>query len=155
MEIKRKPYLIAIILLIGVLTFGQSKDVQIKAFLDDLSVKDFSGAILVAHNDQRTEKRAYGLASIEHGVKNEIDIKFNIASITKMFTAVSTLQLFEKGQLEVPIGRYLPAYTSKLVRDSVTIHQLLTHTSGFNNAMNFWETNNAKSKMYRILCHFL
>lgn len=52
-----------------------------------------------------------------------------------MFTAVATLQLYEQGKikLNIPIGEYLPDYPNKLVRDSVTIHQLLTHTSGLNN----------------------
>ncbi|WP_245574867.1 serine hydrolase domain-containing protein [Aequorivita capsosiphonis] len=90
---------------------------------------------MVAQNDKIIEERAYGLASVEFNVKNKIDTKFNIASITKMFTAVATLQLYEQGKLKLntPIGEYLPDYPNQLVRDSVTIHQLLTHTSGLNN----------------------
>lgn len=93
------------------------------------------GTILVAHNDKIIEKRAYGLASIEFNVKNDIDTKFNIASITKLFAAVAALQLYEQGKLKLntPIGEYLPDYPNKRVRDSATIHQLLTHTSGLNN----------------------
>ena len=90
---------------------------------------------MVAHNDKIIEKKAFGLANIEYGIENKLDTKFNIASITKMITAVATLQLYEneKVGLNVPVGEYLPNYPNKLVRDSVTIHQLLTHTSGNNN----------------------
>ncbi len=108
---------------------------DIKTYLDNMIKKDFSGSILVAKDDSIIERRAYGLASIEFNVENNIDTKFNIASITKMFTSVATLQLYEKGkvQLNQPIGKYLPNYPNKVVRDSVTIHQLLTHTAGTNN----------------------
>jgi CubicO group peptidase (beta-lactamase class C family) len=138
MLIKKNIYLIIIILFTGIFAFGQSninKESQITSFLDSLNQDDFSGTVLVAHNDKIIEKRAYGQASIEFCVKNNIDTKFNIASITKLFTAVATLQLYEQGKLKlnIPIGEYLPNYPNKLVRDSVTIHQLLTHTSGLNN----------------------
>jgi len=115
-------------------------DKKINTYLNELTGETFSGAILVAHNDTIIEKRAYGLASIEFGVKNQIDTKFNIASITKMITSVATLQLYDTGKIEldVPVGEYLPEYPNQLVRDSVTIHQLLTHTSGTNN---FYGTN--------------
>jgi CubicO group peptidase (beta-lactamase class C family) len=138
MNIGLKIYLTTAILFVGILAFGQSKattETEITSFLDSLNEEDFSGTILVAHNNEIIEKRAYGLASIEFNVKNDTDTKFNIASITKLFTAVATLQLYEqrKLKLNIPIGEYLPDYPNKLVRDSVTVHQLLTHTSGLNN----------------------
>ena len=129
---------------------GQSKNAEIKTFLDNLEPKSFSGTILVAQNDKIIEQRAYGLASIEYEVENTVDTKFNIASITKMITGVATLQLYENGKLELkePIGKYLPDYPNKLVRDSVTVHQLLTHTSGNNNFVvgDFLQTNKLKYK---------
>ena len=114
---------------------SQSQENVIKSFLDNLNMNDFSGTVLVAQDDSIIETRAYGLANIEHNIENRIDTKFNIASITKMFTAVATLQLYEQGKLDLkaPIGNYLPDYPNKIVRDSITIHQLLTHTSGLNN----------------------
>ncbi len=138
MNIRLKFYLTITILLIGTLGFGQSnsaKNSEIAKYLDSLNQNDFSGAILVAHNGKIIEKRAYGLSSIEYDVKNKIDTKFNIASITKMFTAVATLKLYEQGKiaLKKPIGTYLPNYPNETVRNSVTVHQLLTHTSGLNN----------------------
>jgi CubicO group peptidase (beta-lactamase class C family) len=138
MNIQLRTYLTTAILFIGILAFGQSngeKESEITSFLDRLNQDDFSGVILVSHDDKVLEKRAYGLSSIEFNIKNNLETKFNIASITKMFTAVATLQLYEQNKikLNIPIGAYLPNYPNKLVRDSVTIHQLLTHTSGLNN----------------------
>ena len=132
---KGNGYIRLVIFFIGTIVFGQSKDDQIQNYLHDLDTTNFSGAVLVAHHDKVIAKKAYGLASIEYNSKNKIDTKFNIASITKLFTAVSTLQLYENGlvELDVPIGRYLPDYPNELVRNSVTIHQLLTHTSGNTN----------------------
>ncbi|WP_456868024.1 serine hydrolase domain-containing protein [Galbibacter sp. BG1] len=138
MTIRTKNYIIILFLLTGILCFGQSgteKESEINLFLNNLSEDDFSGTVLIAHNNKIIEKRAYGLANIEFNVKNNIDTKFNIASITKLFTTVATLQLYEQGKIKLksPVGDYLPEYSNKIVRDSVTIHQLLTHTSGLNN----------------------
>ena len=135
MKVKPNILLFTVLLFMGLFSFGQSKEIEIKTFLYDLKAEGFSGAILVAHNDQIIEKRAFGLASMEYGIENTLDTKFNLASITKMITAVATLQLYDRGKVELkqPIGAYLPDYPNKLVRDSVTIHQLLTHTSGNNN----------------------
>ena len=109
----------------------QSTNSLIKNYLDSINASEFSGAVLIAQNDRIIEKRAYGLSSIEYDVKTKIDTKFNIASITKMFTAVAALQLYEQGKiaLKTPIGEYLPEYPNETVRNNVTVHQLLTHTS--------------------------
>lgn len=156
MNIQQKIHINLVILFIGLSTFGQSKDTEIKTFLDNLNPYDFSGTILVAHNDIIIEKRAFGLASVEYNVKNKVDTKFNIASISKMITAVATLQLYDTGKvgLKTPIGQYLPDYPNKLVRDSVTIHQLLTHTSGNNNFLVGEFLNTEKSK-YKSVVDFV
>ncbi|MCX2681715.1 serine hydrolase [Galbibacter sp. EGI 63066] len=148
----KEIYKLSFLICVFLLTFsvnGQSKnsyELKIESFLNNLTKDEFSGTILVAHNDKILDKRAYGFANIEYQVKNNVDTKFNIASITKMFTAVATLQLYEQGKLElnVPIGKYLPNYPNKTIKESVTIHQLLTHTSGTNN--NFPEGNSLKYK---------
>ena len=117
------------------LSHSQSTNSQIKKYLDNIDGSEFSGVVLVAEKDEIIDKRAYGLSSIEYDVENKIDTKFNIASITKMFTAVAALQLYEQDKLDLkqPIGIYLPDYPNETVRNSVTVHQLLTHTSGLNN----------------------
>lgn len=153
MKIGLKFLLSLSILLCGTIGYGQSnihKRAKIANYLDGLDQNEFSGAILVAKNDKIIEQRAYGLSSIEFDVKNNSETKFNIASITKLFIAVATLQLYEQGKLELnaAISEYLPDYPNQLVRDSITIHQLLTHTSGLNN---FYvaDANKIKNPDYR------
>lgn len=129
------------ILLCGIPVFAQnSTETEIKSFLDQLKDEDFSGTILVAKNDTIIEERTYGFASIEFDVENTIDTKFNAASITKSFTAVAILQLYEQGKIDLhqPIGAYLKGYPNERIRNSVTAHQLLTHTAG---TPNFYITN--------------
>jgi len=121
--------------LFSFISFGQttiSNNSEIKSYLDSITNEDFSGTILVAKNNEIIEKRACGFSNKEFKVENNFDTKFNIASITKMFTSVAILQLFQQGKIELhqPIGKYLNNYPNKSVRDSVTIHHLLTHTAG-------------------------
>jgi CubicO group peptidase (beta-lactamase class C family) len=104
-----------------------------EAYLAKLVAADlFSGSVLVAHNGKPIFSRAYGLASRAHGVPNRADTKFNLGSMNKMFTAVAVAQLAEKGRLAFtdPVGKHLPDYPDKTVAEKVTLHHLLTHTSG-------------------------
>lgn len=158
MHIRVKLFLTITCLLIGALGFGQAKDsknAEITRYLDSLHPKEFSGTILVAHQDTLLEKRAYGLSSIEYGGKNKINTKFNIASITKLFTAVAALQLYQQGKIDLkqPVGTYLPEYSNSKVRNKVTVHQLLTHTSGLNN---FYVTalDHIKNSEYKEISDF-
>jgi len=107
-----------------------NKVIEITNYLDSLD--GFSGAVLIAKKDSVLFKKAYGFAHLGHQIKNRTDTKFNYASIGKSFTSVAILQLIQKGQLSLQdnIGKFLPNYPNKTVRDSVTISHLLTHTSG-------------------------
>jgi CubicO group peptidase (beta-lactamase class C family) len=64
--------------------------------------------------------------------RNRLDTRFNLASMTKMFTAIAVAQLVEQGKLafDDPVGRVLPDYPNKAVAERVTVRHLLTHTSG-------------------------
>ena len=157
---KRKPYfpLLIILLLLYQGGLAQSNfNEKIDSLLNGVTQKEFSGAILIAQNNEVIEKRAYGLASIEYGIQNTTETKFNIASITKMITAVAILQLVEKNivDLNTPIGQYLPDYPNQLVKDSVTIHQLLTHTSGLNNFYVEKEYSNANKLTLKTVSDFV
>ncbi|HYG08625.1 MAG TPA: serine hydrolase [Pyrinomonadaceae bacterium] len=94
-------------------------------------IGQFNGAALVAENGKVIYKKGLGLANMEWNVPNETDTKFRLASITKQFTAALILQLVEQGKLKLDgkLSEYLPDYR-KDVGDKVTIHHLLTHTSG-------------------------
>lgn len=93
----------------------------------------FRGAVLVGIKGKIVFDKAYGLANEEWDVQNTTSTKFRIASLTKQFTAACILLLQERGQLNVhdPISRYLPGLPEAW--QPITIHQLLTHTSGVPN----------------------
>ena len=86
-------------------------------------------AVLVARNGQFLFKKGYGYASLEHRVPITSETKFRIGSITKQFTAAAILRLQEQGKLSVsdPLSKFTPDFPKG---NEVTIHQLLTHTSG-------------------------
>ena len=56
----------------------------------------FSGAVLITQGETRLYARAYGYASRAWGVPNTLDTRFDTASVTKLFTAIATLQLIER-----------------------------------------------------------
>lgn len=91
----------------------------------------FNGSVLVAHEGEIIYKKGFGLADMEWNISNQIDTKFRIASVTKSFTAMLIMQLVAENKLDLqqPIRTYLPDYP-KPNSDLITIHHLLTHTSG-------------------------
>lgn len=106
---------------------------ETEAFLARMAEADeFSGAVLIARDGKPVFARAYGLASRAYQAPIRIDTKFCLASMGKMFTATAIVQLAEQKKLafEDTVGKHLPEYPNAEVRDRVTIHQLLTHTSG-------------------------
>lgn len=112
--------------------FAQDKAAKInEVMVRAHSNKQFNGAVLVAENGKVIYKKGFGLANMEWNIPNEPDTKFRLGSITKQFTAMLILQLVEQGKikLEGKITDYLPEYR-KDIGEKVTIHHLLTHTSG-------------------------
>jgi CubicO group peptidase (beta-lactamase class C family) len=96
----------------------------------------FSGTVMVTRDNSVLMLKAYGLADQEWNVKNTIDTKYGLASITKQVTAISVLQLADAGKLSVEdkLVKYFPDFPNG---DNITIHMLLTHTSGL--ALDFEE----------------
>jgi len=99
------------------------------------NVNTFSGIVLVASEGKIIYEKAIGLADRELSVKNILQTKFQIGSLTKQFTACCILQLAENGKLSLDnkLSQYFPGFPKG---DSVTIHMLLSHTSGINNYTN-------------------
>lgn len=98
----------------------------------------FNGSVLVAEKGKVIYKKGFGLADMEWNIPNQPDTKHRLGSITKQFTATLIMQLVEQGKLklDVPISTYLPDYPKKN-GDVITIHHLLTHTSGIPNMTSF------------------
>ena len=109
---------------------------RIQALPDEQESADrFSGTVLVAHENQPLLTTARGYA-IQPGVqRNQPDTKFNIASVTKMLTAVAVMQLVAQRKLDLhtPVAAYNPALPHAA---EITIHQLLTHVAGFDRYWN-------------------
>jgi CubicO group peptidase (beta-lactamase class C family) len=91
----------------------------------------FNGSLLVAHKGKVIYKKGFGFANMEWNIPNQVDTKFQIASITKPFTAMLIMQMVAENKLDLhkPISTYLPDYP-KNNGEQITIHQLLTHSSG-------------------------
>ena len=88
------------------------------------------GTFLIAKKGNIIYKKAFGLSNLELDVPMEPDNVFEIGSMTKQFTAVAILMLMEQGQLNLDddITRFIPDYPAN--GHKITIHHLLTHTSG-------------------------
>jgi CubicO group peptidase (beta-lactamase class C family) len=111
---------------------ADSKADAIESLLDRChALGTFNGAALVAENGKVIFKKGFGFADFEWKIPNTPDTKFRLGSITKQFTAALLLQLVEEGKLslETPLGDALPYYRED-TGAIITIHHLLTHTSG-------------------------
>lgn len=98
----------------------------------EMAAKDeFSGAVLVAHRGRPVLIRAHGMADKRRSIPNRPDTIFNIGSVTKLFTGLAVAQLAAQGKLELhaKLGTYLDGFPAEIA-DAVTVHHLLTHTSG-------------------------
>ena len=95
----------------------------------------FSGAISVIKNGKVLINKGYGLANKNLKISNNPNIIFDIGSNTKQFTAVAILKLVELQKLKVtdPLSTYFKELTND--KQNITIHQLLTHTSGFSESI--------------------
>lgn len=117
----------------SLICFGQGKQfAEVNEALERLAEKrEFNGSLLVAKSGNIIYQRNFGLADMEHGVPINASTKFELASVSKIFTAMLILQLVEKGKikLDAKVSDYIPEFTR---RDSgeITIHHLLSHTSG-------------------------
>ena len=90
----------------------------------------FSGAVLVAQDGNIIYEDAFGWADREWRTPNTVDTKFRVASITKQFTAAAILVLEMDGKLST--NDAITEYFDSVPEDKhgITLHHLLTHTSG-------------------------
>jgi D-alanyl-D-alanine carboxypeptidase len=92
----------------------------------------FSGAILVARGDDILLREARGLAEQTWQIPNRADTRFNVASVSKMWTAVVVMKLVEQGKLSLDdkLDRWVPAYPHREAASKITLRQLLQHRGG-------------------------
>lgn len=111
--------------------YSQLNTIQIDSIVSSSINANGPGAIVyIKKGDNILYNKAFGQASIELNVGMTTNNVFNLASVSKEFTAISILQLAEKGKLSLEdnLNKYLPNYSK--TRNQIKIKHLLSHTSG-------------------------
>ena len=143
---KQKRILLKIVI-VGVITLvtsinfciGQTKNEQLDKLLNLYQeYGKFNGSVLITDQGKVVYKKGFGMANMEWDIPNKTNTKHRLGSITKQFTAMLILQLAAENilDLHVPVSKYLPDYP-KESGNIITIHHLLTHTSGIPNYTSF------------------
>jgi D-alanyl-D-alanine carboxypeptidase len=126
---------ISLLLLILLLTqkgFSQAKFAsRIDSLIEANTKRFFNGIILVSQNNKVVYSKVKGFTNLESKMPLVIDNQFIIGSISKQMTAVVVLREVDKGRIDlhVPVKKYLPNMSQTWL-DSITVHQLLNHSSG-------------------------
>lgn len=110
--------------------FAQNRESKMDSLISSkFKAEGPGGVFLAVKNGKIIYRKAFGMANLEMNVKMKPESVFEIGSMTKQFTAISILMLAEKGKLNVndEISKFIPDYPNG---KSITIHHLLTHTSG-------------------------
>lgn len=122
------------------ITLSQINFNEIDSLMNNTYPSNEPGAsILISKKGEIIYQKAFGLANLEHNVKNTPEHVFQIGSITKQFTAVSILLLVEQGKISLndSITKYIVDFPTH--NQHIKIHHLLTHTSGIKNYTNMSE----------------
>ena len=132
----KKIFFPAVALCLVYLSFAQEPgdklDILITAYT---KLHKFNGSVLVAEHGAILLNKGYGFRNASDKIMNDEHTIFQLGSITKQFTAAIILKLQEEKKLKVSdkLSKYFPAYPKG---DSITIEQLMTHTSGIYNYTN-------------------
>ncbi|HEX5734530.1 MAG TPA: serine hydrolase [Blastocatellia bacterium] len=113
-----------------------AKSNQIDAFLATIvSGKGPGVGVIVIQDGKVVYKKGHGLANVKEGIPIRVNTAFEIASLTKQFTAMAIMMLAERGQLSYDdsIQRFFPDIDSRGAR--ITVRHLLSHTSGMRDSL--------------------
>jgi len=129
------------ILLLFVFAFSTSLIAQnrfhkIDSLLNYLNKNNkFMGSISVREGDKVAFSKGYGFADVDEKIKAENITKYKIGSISKVFTAVITMQLIEENKLrlDTKLSKYFPKIENA---DNISIENLLHHRSGIKDYIN-------------------
>ncbi len=119
--------------------FAQPSQEELRAVVEQyVEKRDFSGTVLIARQGEVILEEAYGEADLEWGVKNTVDARYRIGSLSKPFLATLVMKLVEQGavSLDGTLGLYLPELYADTGAARVTVAQLLSHTSGLKDVPN-------------------
>jgi CubicO group peptidase (beta-lactamase class C family) len=95
-----------------------------------VKTNSFSGTMLIAKDGTPLVAKGYGYANIEWQIPNTPQTKFRIGSVTKQFTSMLIMQLREQGKVRLEDSACVYVTPCPEAWKPVTIHHLLTHTSG-------------------------
>ncbi|MEO5946270.1 MAG: alpha/beta fold hydrolase [Chitinophagaceae bacterium] len=128
-------------------------DALVKQYADE---QTFNGAVLVAEKGNIIYKNVVGMANMEWNIPNTTQTKFRVGSVTKQFTSMLIMQLVNEGKINLQnsITAYLSNYR-KETGDSITLHQLLTHSSGLPNYTDNDNFFNNDSKLHFSVNDFI
>jgi CubicO group peptidase (beta-lactamase class C family) len=135
----KKSLLLIIAFIMAAPAFAQPMEprfVKIDSLLSYFAANNkFMGSVSISEKDQVVFERAYGYADAENKITANADTKYKIGSITKMFTSVVIFQLIEEKKLsaDTKLSQFFPNIKNA---DSITITNLLNHTSGLYNYTN-------------------
>ena len=133
MTLKKKAIIVATVTLLPFLNlFAQNKTAKIDSLIRRLyAASQFTGSVLVAEKDHILYQHGFGKADYAANKPNTPNTVFYIASLTKPFTSLLIMQLVEAGKLRLnnTLIDFFPGLKNEAIR-KVTIHQLLSHTSG-------------------------
>ncbi len=121
--------LLLFVLLINQPVIAQNRNSRIDSLLTTLANHHlFNGSVLVAEDGRIIYKKSIGYLDAAHRIPNSDTTHFNLASLSKPFTAIAVLQLVQKGKIKLDdvCAKYLPDFPYP----TVTIKHLLNHTSG-------------------------
>lgn len=98
---------------------------------------DFSGVVSVMQHGDILFESSRGYVNREFSIPNTMETRFTVASVAKQFTAFAIMILYDQGlmQLDEKANRYLPPNLQ--LPSEITVHHLLSHTSGLHNNYNF------------------
>jgi CubicO group peptidase (beta-lactamase class C family) len=111
----------------------------IDAYLSELEQnQEFSGAVLIAKDGEILLSKGFGMADRERQIPNTPQTRYRIHWLTMPFTAMAIMQLQADGKLDVQdmLCQYLPECPDYW--QDITLHHLLTHTSGVSDVVQTW-----------------
>jgi len=132
------------------IVFGQVQ--KLDSILNaSVSFHQFSGSVLIAKNGHVLYEKIAGFADEGKNRTNNSQTSFSIASVGKVFTATLIMKFVESGRLKLdePVIKYLPGISIPNM-DKITIHHLLSQTSGLGNYMNHPEYSKMLNKQLQI-----
>jgi CubicO group peptidase (beta-lactamase class C family) len=144
----KKTVLFLSIAVIIIKVYAQTPSQEINELLKQYTKQNsFNGVALVAQKGKVVLEKGYGYKNATTKLLNDSNTVFQIGSITKQFTSAIIMQLQEQHKLSVldKLSKYIPDYPNG---DSITIENLLTHTSGIFNYTNddaYMQTNSSNS----------